>query len=107
MKKPGIILAVTLFVFSGSNAVAQNAVKEIKLDKSPLDISYFKHDEKPLAKVQYARPARNGRNVFGELEKYGKVWRTGANERTEIRFYTDATFGGKQDRKSTRLNSSN
>src|SRR3546814_278476 len=96
MKKPGIILAVTLFVFSGSNAVAQNAVKEIKLDKSPLDISYFKHDEKPLAKVQYARPARNGRKVFGELEKYGKVWRTGANESTEIRFYTDATFGGKQ-----------
>src|SRR3546814_1045144 len=36
------------------------------------------------------------RSVFGELEKYGKVWRTGANESTEIRFYTDATFGGKQ-----------
>lgn len=96
MKKPGIILAVTLFVFSGSNVAAQDSVKDIKLDKSPLDISYFRNDEKPLAKVQYSRPAKNGRKIFGELEKLGEVWRTGANENTEIKFFTDVSFGGEE-----------
>lgn len=96
MKKPGIILAVTLFVFSGSKVMAQESVQEIKLDASPADISYYRgEDKQPLAKVQYARPAKNGRTIFGELVPYGEVWRTGANENTEIRFYTDVSFGGE------------
>ncbi|QEC51816.1 DUF2911 family protein [Anseongella ginsenosidimutans] len=96
MKKPGIILAVTLFVFSGSNVAAQESVTDIKLDKSPLDISYHRDaDKQPLAKVQYSRPSKNGRTIFGELEPFGKVWRTGANESSEIRFFTDVSFGGK------------
>lgn len=32
--------------------------------------------------VDYSRPYRKGRNVFGELVPYGEVWRTGANEPT-------------------------
>jgi hypothetical protein len=32
--------------------------------------------------VDYSRPFKNDRNVFGELVPYGKVWRTGANEAT-------------------------
>ena len=34
--------------------------------------------------VSYGRPSKKGRVIFGELEKFGKVWRTGANEATEI-----------------------
>lgn len=97
MKKPGIILAVTLFVFSGGKVAAQEAVKEIKPDKSPVDISYHRgEDKQPLAKVQYARPSKDGRTIFGELVPFGKVWRTGANEATEIMLYADASFGGKE-----------
>ena len=33
--------------------------------------------------------------MFGGLEKYGKVWRTGADEATEITFAKDGTFGGQ------------
>ncbi len=36
--------------------------------------------------VTYCRPSRNGRKIFGTLEKYGQVWRTGANATTKIRF---------------------
>ena len=46
-------------------------------------------------KVSYGRPYKKGREVFGGLEKYGKVWRTGADEATEITFTKDGTFGGK------------
>lgn len=96
MKKPGIILAVTLFVFSGSKVAAQESVQDIKPDKSPADISYYRGENKEaLAKVVYSRPAKNGRTIFGELVPYGEVWRTGANENTEIRFNTDVTFGGE------------
>jgi hypothetical protein len=45
--------------------------------------------------VTYGRPYKKGREIFGGLEKYGKVWRTGADEATQITFTKDATFGGK------------
>lgn len=74
------------------------------LDKSPLEMAYYpddfahtrkSNDEKALARVLYSRPPKNGREVFGKLVPYGKVWRTGANENTEIKLYQDATIGGK------------
>jgi len=33
-------------------------------------------------KVDYSAPSAKGRKIFGGLEKYGNVWRTGANEAT-------------------------
>ena len=47
--------------------------------------------------VMYGQPAKRGRVIFGDsgLEKYGKVWRTGANEATEVTFKNDVMFGGK------------
>jgi hypothetical protein len=46
-------------------------------------------------KVDYGQPSKRGRVIFGQLEPYGKVWRTGANEATEITFKKDVTFGGQ------------
>jgi hypothetical protein len=45
--------------------------------------------------VTYGRPYKKGRVIFGGLEKYGQVWRTGADEATEITFDKDAQFGGQ------------
>ena len=70
------------------------------LDKSPMDMSYYpanypvlKVQDKAsvplMARVIYGRPSKNGRKIFGELLEYGKVWRLGANEATEIEFYRD------------------
>lgn len=33
--------------------------------------------------------------MLGEKELFGKVWRTGANETTEIKLYREITFGDK------------
>jgi hypothetical protein len=75
-----------------------------KVDKSPLDYAYlpdhFAHDrkdgEKAIVRVTYSRPSKNDREIFGKLVPYGKVWRTGANENTEIKFYQDVELGGKK-----------
>lgn len=47
-------------------------------------------------KVEYSRPGVKGREIFGGLESYGEVWRTGANAATKISFSTDVTIGGKE-----------
>jgi hypothetical protein len=44
--------------------------------------------------VVYSRPGVKGRQIFGGLESYGKVWRTGANASTKITFSTPVKFGG-------------
>ena len=45
--------------------------------------------------VTYGRPYKKGRDIFGKLEPFGKVYRVGADEATTITFAKDATFGGK------------
>ena len=51
----------------------------------------------PLAvRVVYSRPQKAGRTVFGELVKYGEVWRVGANEATEIEFFKPVNIKGKK-----------
>jgi len=44
--------------------------------------------------INYSRPGVKGRKIFGGLEPYGVVWRTGANNATKITFSTAVKFGG-------------
>ena len=46
-------------------------------------------------RVSYCQPAKKGRVIFGKLLPYGQVWRTGANEATEISFSQPVLFAGK------------
>lgn len=45
--------------------------------------------------LEYSRPSMKGRKIFGGLEDYGKVWRTGANANTKLTFSTDFMIDGK------------
>ena len=45
--------------------------------------------------VKYSRPNTKGRKIFGELEPYGAVWRTGANSATVISFTENVTLEGQ------------
>ena len=75
----------------------------VNVDVSPMDMSYFPVDypklpvkqPSPKARVIYSRPYRQGRKIFGQLLKYGEPWRLGANESTEIEFFSQATIQGK------------
>ena len=100
------IPVLTFLLFSFLFSFAQS-VKLPEVDKSPLDVSYFpanypilkiqnKATDPLVARIIYSRPQKQGRKVFGELVEYGRVWRLGANEATEIEFYQDVKIGGKK-----------
>ena len=42
--------------------------------------------------VEYSRPSKRGRDIFGNVVPYGKIWRTGADNCTIISFSTDVVF---------------
>ncbi len=44
--------------------------------------------------ISYGRPLKKGREIFGGLVPYGQVWRTGADEATEITFDKPCVFNG-------------
>ncbi len=45
-------------------------------------------------KIEYSRPGIKGREIFGGLVPFGKIWRTGANAPTKINFSSDVTLEG-------------
>lgn len=44
--------------------------------------------------LSYSRPGLKGRKLGTELAPFGKVWRTGANNATTLKFTDDVTIGG-------------
>ena len=44
--------------------------------------------------VDYSRPSVNGRKIFGDLVPFSKVWRTGANKITSIKFDDEVLVNG-------------
>lgn len=46
--------------------------------------------------IVYSRPGVKGRKIFGGLEAYGKVWRTGANSATKVTLSTPVKFNGTE-----------
>jgi hypothetical protein len=105
MKRLTLLFSFSFFVCC---AYAQfSSVVVPTLDKSPMDMSYFpanypvlkiqeKAAEPLLARVIYSRPQANSRTIFGDLIEYGKIWRLGANEATEIEFFKDVKIDGKK-----------
>lgn len=51
--------------------------------------------------IEYSRPGVKGRKIFGGLESWGTIWRTGANKNTTITFSDDVTFAGQDVKAGT------
>lgn len=47
-------------------------------------------------KVEYSRPSMKGREIFGDLVPFGKLWRTGANASTKIEFSEPVKLNGQE-----------
>ena len=68
------------------------------LDKSPMDRAIYPSGMSASTKtavVTYSRPQLKGRS-FEEIVPSGKIWRTGANESTELRLFKPINIDGKK-----------
>jgi hypothetical protein len=59
---------------------------------SPQDTIQYKSGNLTL-ETTYCRPFKKGREIFGNLEPFGEVWRTGANEPTTFSTNKRIKFG--------------
>jgi hypothetical protein len=80
-----LLLIISSFVFLSCGQRKPDSPQDAPIGnrKSPIAIASVKH-ENTYIKIVYGQPYRKERTIFGDWEPYGQVWRTGANEATEI-----------------------
>jgi hypothetical protein len=98
---------VTITPSNNNRPVTTDKAIQPGMDKSPMDMAYFPVEypklkmsgnvkEPPVARVIYSRPQKDNRVIFGDLVKYGSIWRLGANEATELEFFKDVTINDRK-----------
>lgn len=85
--RTGLLICVLL---ASVTAVAQDSVKP---RPSPLAVVSSRYKDSYI-KITYSQPHKRGRSIFGGVVPYGQVWRTGANEATEITITRDVKING-------------
>lgn len=80
MIRKKLLLASMLMITSMAVSFGQEPVV---FRPSPVAIVSM-HYKDAYVKITYSRPLKRGREIFGKLVPYNQVWRTGANEATEI-----------------------
>ncbi|MGN0020199.1 MAG: DUF2911 domain-containing protein [Sphingobacterium hotanense] len=88
-------IALTLLLASGLIFSAQQADAQIKLP--PASSTQFILQDLGISQVSvvYQRPNMKGRTIFGDLVPYNQIWRTGANNATNITFQSDVKIEGQ------------
>lgn len=94
MKQVFFMAVIALFSLNSNSLIAQEnraaGPNFSKIDASPMDLVVYKNEaDQVVARVIYSRPQKRDREVFGKLVPFGEVWRTGANESTELTLYQD------------------
>lgn len=72
-----------LVVFFSCSIIEAFGQEVSKSRPSPLAITAIRYKDAYI-KITYSQPQKRGREIFGKLVPYDEVWRTGANEATEI-----------------------
>ncbi|MFW5700886.1 MAG: DUF2911 domain-containing protein [Cyclobacteriaceae bacterium] len=100
IKKANFVFTLICLAFlAGNDVLAQEALKP---RPSPLELVTMKYDD-IYVKITYGRPHKKGRDIFGKetLVPYGEVWRTGANEATEITITGDIKMADNEVKAGT------
>lgn len=87
------IITLLLFMACSIGASAQQEATTTTQQTTPL-LSPRAFASNKHVSVSYGQPSKRNRVIFGELVPYGQVWRTGANEATEITFRTKMKIAG-------------
>lgn len=87
MKKSGILVLLAALLTTGLQAQistpAASPLGKVEQRIGLTDVT-----------LEYSRPSKKGRTIFGDLVPYDATWRTGANSATKITFSDDVNFGG-------------
>jgi len=75
------------------HCVPQRPAETLATRRSPYDSVAINISGK-RAMLCYGRPRANGRQIFGQLVRYGQLWRTGADEPTTLHIAFPATIAG-------------
>lgn len=76
-------MRTTLFLAFLTLSGVSTAQDAVKPRPSPLAVVSSRYKDSYI-KITYSQPHKHGRTIFGGLVPYGQVWRTGANEATEL-----------------------
>lgn len=88
MKKTRIPLGAVILLFTALSTFAQITPQPSSTQNIIQDFGLGK------ITLNYSRPNVKGRKIFGGMEPYGTVWRTGANSATVLKFTDDVTMEG-------------
>jgi hypothetical protein len=95
------LIAICLFLIASLPLAAQTPPPALKLPRVSQHMVATQTVGLTDITVDYSRPAVKGRAIWGALVPYDQVWRTGANEATQITFSDDVTINGKPLPKGT------
>src|SRR6476620_3450816 len=98
MRKTLIIVIALAF---GVSAFAQQPQGAVKYPRPSQKSSLMQTIGTTDMTITYSRPGVKGRQIWGALVPYDKVWRTGANEATSISFSDDVSINGQSLAKGT------
>jgi len=101
-----LFLAMVITGCNNQQATTEEALETEETTETTMEVEEEQERPSPLRQVsgtidgvsvnmQYSSPGVKGRTVWGDLVKYGEVWRTGANEATWVEFDKDAMVGGE------------
>lgn len=92
-----ILLPLLLLFHLVGCTQSEPAEQDILQRKSPIAIAkVLHHPSNTYIKVVYGQPYMRNRDIFGQLVPYNNVWRTGANEATELTTTHDILFAGEE-----------
>lgn len=98
------VFATALLTSCGGGGEKKEAAEESEMEEmamhederaSPLKTAEGQIGDKKIT-IQYGAPSVKGRTVWGDLQAYGEVWRTGANEATNLEFSQDVMVEGQK-----------
>jgi hypothetical protein len=94
MKKQFFLVAFAVLAFLSNVALAQDKEDKSKRPSPPEKAEGTIDGTKVV--IEYGAPSAKGRKIFGGLEPYDKVWRTGANETTSFEVDKNIKVEGKE-----------
>lgn len=93
MKKSFYCLCIMLLACC---TTAQTFAQELRIPEASSTQTIIQDFGLGKVTVTYSRPNVKGRKIFGGINPYGQVWRTGANAATTITFTENVIFEGNK-----------